>query len=1088
MHLKRFITMVFAAALMAVACQDYGSKIDDIQKQIDDLNAYCATLNTNAQSLSALIEALQAGDEMVGFTPIAENGTVTGFKATFKNAGEVTVYNQNTGVSVGEDSGRYYWMNNGTWLLDGSGNRIEIAPGKPVPLFVAEDGVLKVSTDGGATWQNLGYVDKALITGITEDEAKVVFTLSSGTTIVMPKYQALTLALEGDDVTIAGGGSVTVAYTVTGADNPTVEVLCGDGWKATVSSSGATGTITVTAPDPITEDKVIVFAGDGQGRMVAVQMRLSIDTTPTHTVLEVDSQVLQVPVSGGRYTVRVTTNADYSVATTASWLHYTGTKAMRSETVAFDVDANSGLSRQASAIITADDVSVEIIFIQEGTEPMLAVAPQQLAFTYEGGSAAVTVVSNVSYSVLTSANWVTAVKGSDNSYTITAAANTGASDRAATVTFSGSGLNATVSVSQTGQPMLVPVNKAVQVDREGGEIVVGLFTNTDYTVVTDASWLQFVGTKAVRTDQLVFFAEINHGDQRTATATISSGIYSTQIVFTQAEEEKYMYLSNDYLDFAHDGGSAVITVYTNVAFNYSCNANWVSVTLTGDNIYYIQVASNSNSATDRSATVTFNGQGVPSVQLDIHQNGNIPMPKASGGKDVFVSTGNFNYRYGPSIIRNSDGSLDMWTTKEGVRYLNSNSDLTYQETGSRTKVSLHGHTIAQYFNTQHRFMRVMVSLYGTGTTADAVTLKLYKWAGSYAATLAAAPLNTLVINNTKELTSSGTRYSVYKDGNHTWMEPGEYMWTATGASEGVGAYKYPGAGTIYLTDSRSYLDGALASDYNFQAKLRGSAYNSSNFVDSFVYYRSTDDGATWSKERDVMYPTEGSEDHYSVCDPGAAHFGGWYYLAYTSAPSKYGGTYNHCYVARSSTPVGPWYKWNGSGWGGEPAKVITFTGTTSQWGAGEPSIVVKDNTVYFYYSWIEGDAEECPTTRLATAPLSENWPGNLTIYGEVIDKTQFGNADSCDIKYVEDCDLFYAFHTYYRYRSNSAVAVWTSPDGKNFTYLGNVQGVIPCLGNMGVSGDGEGHIRFSEPQFIGYSYGGNASANWNTWFGPMSFE
>ena len=85
-----------------------------------------------------------------------------------------------------------------------------------------------------------------------------------------------------------------------------------------------------------------------------------------------------------------------------------------------------------------------------------------------------------------------------------------------------------------------------------------------------------------------------------------------------------------------------------------------------------------------------------------------------------------------------------------------------------------------------------------------------------------------------------------------------------------------------------------------------------------------------------------------------------------------------------------------------------------------------------------------------------------------------------------------AFHTYNRYRSTSAVAVWTSPDGKNFTYRGNVTGNLRgYLGNLGVSADGLGHIRLSEPSYIGYAYGVNSEtlskANWNTWFSPLTF-
>ena len=396
-------------------------------------------------------------------------------------------------------------------------------------------------------------------------------------------------------------------------------------------------------------------------------------------------------------------------------------------------------------------------------------------------------------------------------------------------------------------------------------------------------------------------------------------------------------------------------------------------------------------------------------------------------------------------------------------------------------------------------MRVMVNFYGTGTTDDSVMLKLYKWAGSYEATLASNPLNTFAINNTTLLYTSGNFYSIYKDDSHSWMGPGEYMWAVTDATEGVGVFKYSGAGTIYLTDSRSYVDGVPASDYNFQARLRGSAYNSSRYADSFAYWHSDDGGASWSAERDVFFGTEGSEDSWSVCDPGSAHFGGWYYLGYTSAKGE-PGVFNHCYLARSRTPLGPWYKWNGTGWGGEPAKVVAFDGDAREWGAGEPSIVVKDNTVYFYHSWVEGYSETQggtevvvkPSTRKTyvwTAPLSDDWPAHLTFRGVAMDQTSLPSSDSADVKYVEDYDLYYAFHTYYRMTSLAKIAVWTSEDGINFTFRGNLGGTLqPGAHNMGVSGDGQGHIRLSEPQYVSYAYGGSGWGNWNTWFAPLFFE
>ena len=112
----------------------------------------------------------------------------------------------------------------------------------------------------------------------------------------------------------------------------------------------------------------------------------------------------------------------------------------------------------------------------------------------------------------------------------------------------------------------------------------------------------------------------------------------------------------------------------------------------------------------------------------------------------------------------------------------------------------------------------------------------------------------------------------------------------------------------------------------------------------------------------VLKPTRNTRDQYSICDPGVAFWNGYYYAGYTSTEHS-GGLENHLYVARSKNPDGPWEKWNGAGWGGtEVEPVVEFTQKGS-WGIGEPSFVIKDNTVYLYYTYDAG----LPTTRVATA-------------------------------------------------------------------------------------------------------------------------
>ena len=125
-----------------------------------------------------------------------------------------------------------------------------------------------------------------------------------------------------------------------------------------------------------------------------------------------------------------------------------------------------------------------------------------------------------------------------------------------------------------------------------------------------------------------------------------------------------------------------------------------------------------------------------------------------------------------------------------------------------------------------------------------------------------------------------------------------------------------------------------------------------------------------------------------------------------------------------------------------------------------------------------------------TAPLSENWPAHLTDRGVALDKRSLYGCDSADVKYLEDYGLFYAFHTYNRMTSSSKIAVWVSEDGLRFSYIGDMRGFTqPGMHNMGVSGDGEGHIRLSQQQYVSYAYVATGQwGQWSTWFAPLYFE
>ena len=73
---------------------------------------------------------------------------------------------------------------------------------------------------------------------------------------------------------VDAGGSVAVGYTL--QEPSTIEVIAKEGWSATVSESGSTGTITVSAPDPAGFSEVTVVATSRTGRSTAAVLPIIV--------------------------------------------------------------------------------------------------------------------------------------------------------------------------------------------------------------------------------------------------------------------------------------------------------------------------------------------------------------------------------------------------------------------------------------------------------------------------------------------------------------------------------------------------------------------------------------------------------------------------------------------------------------------------------------------------------------------------------------------------------------------------------------------------------------------------------------------
>ena len=124
---------------------------------------------------------------------------------------------------------------------------------------------------------------------------------------------------------------------------------------------------------------------------------------------------------------------------------------------------------------------------------------------------------------------------------------------------------------------------------------------------------------------------------------------------------------------------------------------------------------------------------------------------------------------------------------------------------------------------------------------------------------------------------------------------------------------------------------------------------------------------TWSEDDIVaVAPTDKKADSYYAKDPAVVKIGDYYYMVYTGSTTVVETTDNELFVARSATPDGEnWEKWNGTGWGGDPAAIVSANLTAEEtfFGVGEASLIVKDR-----YTCITLTTIRLSTSTTSTSP------------------------------------------------------------------------------------------------------------------------
>ena len=260
---------------------------------------------------------------------------------------------------------------------------------------------------------------------------------------------------------------------------------------------------------------------------------------------------LEFEAEGGSNVIEISSNISWEHAnitpsginTCAPCITFSPSRGTNNQPVTVTVDPNPTTSvryyHQFFYNIPDMDIGPTIIVTQKGTTPILTVLQKSLNFSAAGGQQSFTITSNIEWSAVSNASWLTLSKtngSSDDQVTATATANTSTSQRTARITVSGGGLTQIVDVTQAGVTTSLSVSTySLNFPYTGGQQTFDIFSNESWTVVSDAtSWLTVSPSSGINNRTVTVTATNNSETERKADIIVSGGVTSHNISVTQS--------------------------------------------------------------------------------------------------------------------------------------------------------------------------------------------------------------------------------------------------------------------------------------------------------------------------------------------------------------------------------------------------------------------------------------------------------------------------------------------------------------------------------------------------------------------------
>ena len=476
----------------------------------------------------------------------------------------------------------------------------------------------------------------------TYDERNAAITLTSGgtrTTLTVTQKQRDALTVTSNKVELEATGG---AFTIELQANVSVTYEIEESAKTWITPASDTRALTTTtlhfqaaANEDLQPRQGIITLRGGNG----LAEEVTVYQLGSGPVLVLTQDEYLVGSDGETIKVELKSNNTYQIEMpSVDWITEADTRALSTYTHYFIVAPNETYDAREAVIRFVDKENglEQTLTIRQMQRDAIVVAQSIYEIGAEGGALDFAVQANVDFTVSTDADWITQVETrglTERMLHFDVAANESEEAREATIILSSesAGMEQMMKVYQARKvntPFLLLTTNEYTIDAQGGTFEVSVQSNVEYQVTPEYDWVVEIAKEGT-THRFQVMPNDSY-DPRYCPIRFSNEETGLVEYFRLMQEQiDVIFVEQESFEVSPKGGTLSFPVWTNVDFDITINADWITHTNTRLVEETLQFSIKENTTkTPREAIITLSHE-------DLVQNIKVTQAEASStGGDI----------------------------------------------------------------------------------------------------------------------------------------------------------------------------------------------------------------------------------------------------------------------------------------------------------------------------------------------------------------------------------------------------------------------------------------------------------------------